>query len=91
MSSLVGFGFRRSRPSVHGDRVEYVQIQQPLRRVLAFTGRSIDEVVNSPIAKNHVRTYYKLYRAVQRGCEIIDLERWWNGRCARPARPRTPA
>ena len=79
MSSLLGFGFRRLRPLAEGDRTEHVQIQQPLRRVLAFTGRSIDDVVNSPVAKNEVHTYYKIYRSVQRGCEVVDLERWWNG------------
>ena len=79
MSDLLGFGLRRIRPFQPGDRTEYVQIQQPLRRVLAFTGRSIDDVVDDPIVRNEVRHYFRLYRQVERGCEVVDLERWWNG------------
>jgi hypothetical protein len=52
--------------------------RRPLHRVLAFTGRSIDDVVNDPIAKNQVRGYYKLYRQVERVAEIRDLEKQWN-------------
>ena len=52
--------------------------RRPLHRVLAFTGRSIDDVVNDPIAKNAVRGYYKLYRQVERAAEVRDLEKQWN-------------
>ena len=52
--------------------------QRPLHRVLAFTGRSIDDVVNDPIAKNQVYGYYKVLRQVQRSSEVRDLERQWN-------------
>jgi hypothetical protein len=79
MSLLPGFGIRRLRPLEEGDRTELVQLQRPLRRVLAFTRRSIHDVINDPIARNEVRMYYKFYRDVERGCEIVDLERWWNG------------
>ncbi len=79
MSDLFGLGLRRLRPLRDGDRTEYVQVQQPLRRILAFRGRSIDDVINSPIVRNEVWTYYRLYRTIQRGCEIVELERWWNG------------
>ena len=57
---------------------EHVMIQRPLQRVLAFTRRSIDDVVNDPIAKREVLGYYKLYRQIQRGSEVSDLERQWN-------------
>ena len=77
--SILGFGLRRLRPLEAGDKTEYVQVQQPLRRVLAFTGHSIDDVINSPVARNTVRAYYKLYKDVERGCDVVDLERWWNG------------
>jgi len=60
-------------------RNEYVQVQRPLRRVLAFLGHSIDAVCNDPIVKNEVRGYYKLHLMVQRSMEITELERWWNG------------
>src|SRR3954463_3715313 len=49
-----------------------------LNRVLAFTGLSIDDVVNSPIAKNQVRGYWKLSKTVDRRSEIVELERQWN-------------
>ena len=51
-----------------------------LNRVLAFTRLTIDDVVNSPIAKNQVRGYYKLSKLIDRRSEIIDLERQWNPR-----------
>jgi len=57
--------------------VEYAT-RRPLRRVLAFTGRSIDDVVNDPIAKNQVFGYYKVLRQVERTTEVRDLERQWN-------------
>jgi len=57
---------------------EHTVIQRPLRRVLAFTGRSIDDVVNSPVAKCEVLGYYKLHKHVQRRMEVCDLERQWN-------------
>lgn len=60
--------------------VEQVLVQRPLQRVLAFLGRSIDDVINDPVCRNQVRGYYKLSRQVMRTCEIVDLERWWNGK-----------
>ena len=53
-------------------------VQRPLNRVLAFIGRTIDDVVNDPIVKNQVYGYYKLHRQVERAAEIRDLERQWN-------------
>jgi hypothetical protein len=46
--------------------------------VLAFTGHTIDDVVNDPLAKQKVLGYYKLHRWVERGVEIGALERQWN-------------
>ena len=73
-------GFSFASPVAAPDvepRTEYVQVQRPLRRVLAFTRRSIDDVVNDPIAKREVLGYYKLYRQIERGVETSDLERQW--------------
>ena len=53
-------------------------VQRPLNRVLAFLGRTIDDVVNDRIVKNQVFGYYKLQRQVERASEIRDLERQWN-------------
>ncbi len=58
--------------------IVFVHVQRPLRRVLEFTRRSIDDVVNDPIAKREVLSYYKLHLQVQRSCEISELERQWN-------------
>jgi hypothetical protein len=52
--------------------------QRPLQRVLAFTKRSIDDVINDPIAARQVLGFYKLHCWIARECEIADLERQWN-------------
>ena len=75
----LGFGIRRVL-RVDDNRVEHVLTQHPLRRVLAFTGCTIDDVINSPVARNQVRGFYKLYRQVERQSDVTDLERQWNGR-----------
>ena len=53
-------------------------VRRPLHRVLAFTGRSIDDVVNDPLAKSEVLSYYKLHKQVERSMEVTELERQWN-------------
>jgi hypothetical protein len=58
--------------------IEQLVVQRPLHRILAFTRRSIDDVVNSPIAKNQVYGYYKLSKFVERRSEILELEQQWN-------------
>jgi hypothetical protein len=63
--------------------IEFVMRQRSLHRVLAFIGRSIDDVVNDPIAKNQVRGYFKLVKQIERSSEVTELERQWNG-AARP-------
>jgi hypothetical protein len=79
MNGLNSLGIRgRWRPGPAADVIEYVVVQQTLRRVMAFAGFSIDDVVNNLIAKNAVLGYYKAYKQVERGCEVVDLERQWN-------------
>jgi hypothetical protein len=81
MSRLTGLGLGLHRPAdttFDADRTEFVLLQRPLRRILAFTRRSIDDVVNNPIAKREVLGYYKLHKQIQRGIETRDLERQWN-------------
>jgi len=78
MADSLGIGsLDRLTPSDTG--VEFVVRQQALQRVLAFTGRSIDDVVNDPIAKNQVRGYFKLAKQIERAGEVTELERQWNG------------
>lgn len=59
-------------------RTEHVMLQRPLQRVLAFRGRSIDDVVNCPIVKNEIYGFWKLHKQIIRTCEIVELERQWN-------------
>ncbi len=65
-------------PPESGAKTEYIVVHQPLRRILAFTGLSIDDVIDHPIARNTVYAYFKLHKQVQRTYEIVDLERQWN-------------
>jgi hypothetical protein len=79
MSQTYGLGLS----SVHLGRQpnpipQYVIVQRPLDRILSFTGYSIDDVVNDPIAKHALIGYYKLSRQIQRRSECVDLERQWN-------------
>ena len=60
------------------DAFEHVLPQRPLRGVLAFAGRSIDDVVNSRVAKNEVARYFKLGKWMARRGQIVELERQWN-------------
>jgi hypothetical protein len=69
---------KRSQPIDHADPTKYIVVQRPLRRILAFTGRSIDDVVNNPIVKREVLGYYKLHKQIHRTAEVRDLERQWN-------------
>ena len=58
--------------------VEQIIAQNPLRRVMAFRRRSIDDVVNDPIVKSEILGYFKLHKEIERVSEAIDLERQWN-------------
>ena len=73
------FSFRRPALDNAGpDPLVERVVQRPLNRVLSFTGRTIDDVVNDPMVKNQVYGYYKLYRQIERAAEVRDLERQWN-------------
>jgi hypothetical protein len=79
MSDPIAIGISRLRPNATAlIGTELVQIQRPLDLIFGHLNYSIDDVVNNRIAKNAVLGYYKLSRQVQRGCEIVDLERQWN-------------
>ena len=73
----LGFG-RPELPGASDTQVEYVIVQRVLHRILAFTGRSIDDVVDNPVAKNQVLGFYKLHKWVERESEISEMERAWN-------------
>ena len=78
MSAPDNLGLRSIRlPLPVGDRTEHIIVQRPLHRILAFTRRSIDDVVNCPIAKREVLGFYKLHKFVDRRSEIVELERQW--------------
>jgi hypothetical protein len=79
MSKFTSLGLGRGFLSASAaPRVEHVAARRQLGRILAFTGRSIDDVVNNPLAKRHVYGYYKLHRWMHREAEIAELERAWN-------------
>ena len=79
MSKFTSLGLSRGFVSADATpRIEHVIVQRPLDRILAFTGRSIDDVVNDPLAKRHVFGYYKLHRWMDRKAEIAEMERAWN-------------
>jgi hypothetical protein len=76
LSSLFNFG--RHLPSARADgRTEYVTTQRVLQRVLSFTGPTIHDVINDPVARQKVSGYYKLHKWVERESEVSDLERQW--------------
>jgi hypothetical protein len=74
--NLLGLG----RAIVHhadAQRMEHVLVERPLSRVLAFTGCTIDDLINDPFARRKVLGYYKLHCWVRRECQISELERQW--------------
>ncbi len=58
--------------------VTHVVRQRRLARLLAFAGRSIDDVVNCGVAKRQIVHYFKTERAVARRIAVLELERQWN-------------
>jgi hypothetical protein len=58
--------------------VSFVMSQRRLARLLAFAGRSIDDVVNCALAKRHVAHYFKTDRLIQRRRDLLELEAQWN-------------
>lgn len=79
MAQMRGLGFSTPQKLADAEpKVSYVMRERALRRVLNFTGRTIDDVVNNPIVKNEVLGYYKLHKFIHRRTEIRELERQWN-------------
>jgi hypothetical protein len=76
--SGLGLGFIRGPRGTGETGTEFILVQRPLRRILAFTRRSIDDVVNDPIAKREVLGYFKLHKQIDRAIETRELERQWN-------------
>ena len=80
MSFASLFNFTRHVAPDLNDATTIVHPERVLRRLLAFTNRTIDDVVNSPQAKNEILGYYKLHRSIERSSEVTELERQWTGR-----------
>lgn len=59
-------------------RVEHVQRADQMRRLLAFAGRSIDDVVNCPVARRDVISFFRIGKQMARLAEVDALERQWN-------------
>jgi hypothetical protein len=66
-------------PDQSRQKTEYIVMERALQRVLAFRGRTIDDVVNDPIVKNDILGYWKVIKQIERRSEMLDLERQWNG------------
>jgi hypothetical protein len=56
----------------------YLLARLPLKRILAFRARSIDDVVNSPLVKNEILAFWKLHKQLETMTEIFELEQQWN-------------
>ena len=69
---------RRYASPIPEARMQYMQEQRVLQRVLSFTGHTIHDVINDPMARQKVACYYKLHKWVDRESEIGELERQWN-------------
>lgn len=61
------------RPSVGERPMAMFSEAQVLGRIFEFTGYTINDVINDPLARNAVRGYYELYRFVERRCEEIAM------------------
>lgn len=72
--------FSRARPNLLRLDSPLVQVQRERRlsRLLAFAGWTIDDVVNSPIAKRDMVRWFKTDRNLHRRLEVIELEKQWN-------------
>jgi hypothetical protein len=72
MSVFGSLAFESAQPPecVHFEMTMFSE-GQVIARILEFTGYTIDDVINDPIARNAVRGYYGLYRFVERRCEEL--------------------
>ena len=79
MSTHTPLGFSiPALPRLATTDTEQIITQRPIQRILAFLGRSIDDVCNDPITKNQVFGFFKLHNEIKRRAEIYELERQWN-------------
>ena len=75
MSLLSSLGLGTPLVSVHRDGpVAMFSEAQILGRILRFTGYTINDVINDPIARNAVIGYFGLYRFIERRCAELDLD-----------------
>lgn len=70
--------FGRSSHASSMSIIQYASRRSTLHRILGFTGKTIDDVINCPIARRTVLGYYKLHRQVERQAEVSELEKQWN-------------
>jgi hypothetical protein len=78
MSDLYGLGVSTHLAGYADDRplIRQSVARMRLNRVLEFTGYSIHDILNNPIARNGVQGYYKIYCWVERECKARDTLRW---------------
>lgn len=77
MSRISGLGIGAGPMGFPDERPLQVEsvVRLALNRVLEFTGHSIDDIVNDPVARNEVEGYYRLYCYVERRCDEIRRNR----------------
>jgi len=74
MSAFDSLGLGTAQlPGMNRGPVVMLSEAQVLGRALEFTGYTIHDVINDPIARNTVAGYYGLYRYIERHCEMMDL------------------
>jgi len=73
MSAIESLGLGSPENPVRADRPSAMFSEaQVVARILRFTGYTIDDVINDPIARNTVRGYYGLHRCVEKRCAELD-------------------
>ena len=78
LNAITGSSARGPLNPFGGTPVEYLQRADEMRRLLAFAGRTIDEVVNCPVARREVISYFRIGHQMRRIAEVDALERQWN-------------
>jgi hypothetical protein len=74
---FLGIGPRRALQEEQ-PRAAHLLARLPLQRILAFRGRTIDDVVNNPVVKNEILAFWKLHKQLESMTEILELEQQWN-------------
>jgi hypothetical protein len=70
----LGLSFPTRQQAVHFAPQIFSEAQL-VARILEFTGYTIDDVINDPIARNAVGGYYRLHRIIEQRCDELQQSR----------------